>query len=555
MDTLAPDLDVMRRTPLHEDHVQMLRDAGEQVSFAAGEDVVTLGAPTSHFIYCEQGEIEQVDPRTGEGTGPPTVGATQFLGEIGFLNGSAWTLGCRARVPTRCTLVPRAKMLELMAQVPEMSDIIVGVYTARRLAIFRRGFTALTMVGATENPELQRVASFAARNKLPIHHVDLDTDEAREVLQAAGIAEMRPAAIVGKDDVLDDLTVQSFARFMGLDMPLGDQQRYDVVIVGGGPSGIAAAVYAGAEGLCGLVIEDQVIGGQAGTSSRIENYMGFPTGISGADLCLRGEIQAMRLGTRFVMPRRVSGVTELEGVEPGYCIELEDGERVHTRSVVVATGVQYRRLPIERLSDFENRGIFYAATEMETRFCRNAEAVIIGGGNSAGQAAMYLSRAAKHVHVLVRGKELAKSMSSYLSSRLEHDPRITVHFQTECVALDGDDRLQRIDIRNKADDVTRTLETPALFIMVGAAPRTQWLGELVELDDKGFVKTGGVAHDPSYFATSAPGIYAVGDVRAGSVKRVASAVGEGSVVIGHVWNYVDALRRAEHAREVGSGAG
>lgn len=524
----------------------MLRRAGATRTYAAGEDIATVGSAMNEFIYCEEGDIEQVDPRTGEGMGPPTIGPTQFLGEIAFLNGGGWSFGVRARIPTRCTVVPREAMLELMARVPEMSDIIIRVYTARRLALYKRHFSALTLVGATEDLELQRVASFAARNKLAINDVDLGTEEAREVLANAGIHEMRPAAIVGRDQVLENLTVQSFAAFSGFGMPLGDQDRFDVVIVGGGPAGIAAAVYAGAEGLSGLVIEDQVIGGQAGTSSRIENYMGFPTGISGADLCLRGEIQAMRLGTRFVMPRRVTGLTKLEDGAVDYRIELETGESVRARTVIVATGVQYRRLPLERLADFENRGIFYAATDMETRYCRNSHAVIIGGGNSAGQAAMYLSRAAEHVHVLVRGQALATSMSSYLSSRLEHDPRITVHFQTECVGLEGGDRLERIVVRNKATGRTQTIETPALFIMVGAAPRTKWLGALCNLDDKGFVKTGGFEHDPSYFATSAPGVYAVGDVRAGSVKRVASAVGEGSVVIGHAWKYIDKLRRAEH---------
>jgi thioredoxin reductase (NADPH) len=544
VETLAGDLSQMKRTPLLPEHVAMIREAGEERVFEAGEMVVQVGDRMDEFIYCEEGEIERIDARTGEGAGPPTIGPTQFLGEIGFLNGGGWAMGMRAMVRTRCTVLPREQMLELMARVPEMSDIVVDVYAARRLAIYKSEVSALTLVGATEDPELQRVATFASRNRLAIHHVDLGTDEAREIFEAAGIQEERPCAIVGKDRVLEDFSLRMFARFAGLDLPLGDEDQFDVVIVGGGPAGIAAAVYAGAEGLSALVVEDQVIGGQAGTSSRIENYMGFPTGISGADLCLRGEIQAMRLGTRFVMPRRVTGLTKLEEGQSGYCIELEDGEKVQATSLVVATGVQYRRLPLDRLREFESRGIFYAATEMETRFCGGSEVVIIGGGNSAGQAAMYLSRAAKHVHVLVRGKELAQSMSSYLSSRLEHDPRITVHFPTECVRLGGGDRLESIEVRDKSCGETRRIETPALFIMVGAAPRTEWLGELCQLDERGFVKTGGFEHDASPYATSAPGIYAVGDVRAGSVKRVASAVGEGSVVISHVWHHVDAVRRA-----------
>lgn len=542
MEQLAPDLRDMRRTPLHEEHVAMLREAGEPRMYEAGQLIVDVNDRMDEFIYCEEGEIEVLDVRTGEASAV-TLGPTQFMGEISFLNAGAWSMPFRAKVQTRCTVVPRAAMLELMARVPEMSDIVVNVFAARRRLIYENQYTGITMIGAEADVDLQRLDSFAARNKIGIKHLELGDPEAKAALDRAGVSEVRPAVIVGRDQVIANPSPRGLARFMGLDMPLGNEDRFDVVIVGGGPAGIAAAVYAGAEGLSALVIEDQVIGGQAGTSSRIENYMGFPTGISGADLCMRGEIQAMRLGTRFVMPRRVTGLRRLDGAEGGFCIELDDGESVQAGSVVVATGVQYRRLPLDRLKDFESRGIFYAATEMEARFCGESEVVIIGGGNSAGQAAMFLSRAAKHVHVLVRGKELAQSMSAYLSSRLEHDPKITVHFQTECVGLEGDDHLAAVCLRNKATGDERTLSTPALFIMVGAAPRTKWLGELCELDEKGFVVTGKADHDDSPYATSAPGIYAVGDVRAGSVKRVASAVGEGSVVISHVWRHVEALRR------------
>lgn len=240
------------------------------------------------------------------------------------------------------------------------------------------------------------------------------------------------------------------------------------------------------------------------------------------------------------MPRRVTAVRDLGANRKGFCISLDDGEEVKAKSVIVATGVQYKRLPIEGLAELEGEGVYYSATDMEARTCRNSEAVIIGGGNSAGQAAMFLSRFAQHVHVLVRGTELAQSMSAYLSSRLEQDPRITVHFQTECTALHGESCLEAITMRNKKAGDDSIIETPALFIMVGAAPQVDWLGDCVVLDESGFVITGQFDHCPSFYATSAPGIYAVGDVRAGSVKRVASAVGEGSVVISHVWNYVNA---------------
>lgn len=539
MESLAQDLRQMKRTPLHDDHVAMLREIGSPRSYAAGEMVVEPGAPMDEFIYCEEGEVEVVDPRTGGKAVDATIGPTQFLGEVSFLNGGTWHMPMRAVVDTRCTVVPRKDMLDLMSRVPEMSDIIVSVYAARRRRTFEDQNSAITIIGDEQDGDLRRLASFASRNKIPVRRCPIGSDEATEALSRAGLPEDKPAVVFGRDIVVDDPSPRALARFVGLDLPLAGEDAFDVVIVGGGPSGIAAAVYAGAEGLSALVIEDQVIGGQAGTSSRIENYMGFPTGISGADLCFRGEIQAMRLGTRFVMPRRVSGIRPLGEDRKGYCICLDDGEEVRAKAVIIATGVQYKRLPIDRLAELEGEGVYYAATDMEARYCQGSEAVIIGGGNSAGQAAMYLSRSASHVHVLVRGQELAQSMSAYLSSRLEQDPKITIHFETECTELHGEKTLEAITVCNKSHGEERRIETPALFVMVGAAPRTDWLGECVDKDPKGFVTTGSSEHCPSAYATTAPGIYAVGDVRSGSVKRVASAVGEGSVVISHVWSYVN----------------
>jgi thioredoxin reductase (NADPH) len=290
-----------------------------------------------------------------------------------------------------------------------------------------------------------------------------------------------------------------------------------------------------------LVVEDVAIGGQAGTSSRIENYMGFPTGISGADLVWRGEVQAMKFGTRFAMPRRVAKLECLDG--DSFCASFDSGQRVRAKAVVVATGVQYRRLPIERLADFEGAGIYYAATEIEARYSKGTEAIVIGGGNSAGQAAMYLCRTASCVRLLVRGHSLASSMSSYLSSRLEADPAISIEYGAEVAALRGSDQLESVTILNRTSGASRDVDTRAVFVMVGAAPNTGWLDGLVRLDAKGFVLTGNEIGANSPFATSRPGIFAVGDVRAGSVKRVASAVGEGSVVIAAVWSFVNSAFR------------
>jgi thioredoxin reductase (NADPH) len=284
------------------------------------------------------------------------------------------------------------------------------------------------------------------------------------------------------------------------------------------------------------MVEEIALGGQAGASSRIENYMGFPTGISGADLLWRGEVQAMKFGTRFAMPRRV---TALQAEEDGtFCAVFENGQRVRTSAIVVASGVRYRRLPLDRLADFEGSGVYYSATEMEARYCKETDAIVIGGGNSAGQAAMFLCRHARCVRVLVRGSSLAASMSSYLTSRLEANPGIKIEYNAEVTALEGNEQLESVVIRNVKTGQSRNVAARTLFVMVGAAPNSEWLSGLVKLDDKGFVVTG-LGESASPFATSHPGIFAVGDVRAGSVKRVASAVGEGSVVISKVWEYVN----------------
>jgi thioredoxin reductase (NADPH) len=298
---------------------------------------------------------------------------------------------------------------------------------------------------------------------------------------------------------------------------------------------VAAAVYAGAEGLKALVVEDSAIGGQAGTSSRIENYMGWPAGISGADLTFRGQVQAMKFGTCFAMPRRVE---KLARRRDGFCVTLEDGEELCARSVLVATGVQYRRLPIDRLEEFEGAGIYYAATEMEARFCAETEVIVVAGGNSAVQAAMYLSRVAKQVHVLGRGTGLAETMSAYLRERLEADSRMTIHAGSQLHRLDGEGHLERVVIATPSGDLA--IDCRALFIMIGAAPNTGWLSGLVELDRHGFVRTGAEVGASSSFATSCPGVFAVGDVRSGSVKRAASSVGEGSVVVSAIWSHIHA---------------
>ncbi|MEO1778587.1 MAG: FAD-dependent oxidoreductase, partial [Pseudomonadota bacterium] len=385
--------------------------------------------------------------------------------------------------------------------------------------------------------DIRRIASFAARNRIPFAELEIDSDEGDALAAQCSIDRAHPAVIFAKHQVINPPTPRGVARALGLDMVLRKEEVYDVAIVGGGPAGVAAGVYAGAEGLCAVVLEDLAVGGQAGTSSRIENYMGFPTGISGGDLVGRGEVQAMKFGTRFAVPVRARELMQCE--KHLFHVRLDTDDWVSARALIVATGVQYRQLPLERLADFEGAGVYYAATDVEARYCKDTDVAIIGGGNSAGQAAMFLARTARHVHVLVRGTSLAASMSDYLLQRLQSHPRVTIHTQTRVTALHGDDRLTGLTIRDSASGQDWELRAPALFVMVGAAPNTQWLSGLVTLDDNGFVLTGRDIGGRSAYETSRHGIFAVGDVRAGSVKRVASAVGEGSVVMSAVWSHIN----------------
>ena len=503
MESIGNDLRQMQRTPLAPAHVEVLRAAGKVVTYSAQSFLSHPGDPMDRFMYIEEGEVEVVNPYTNERHLPFTLGPTQFLGEIAFLSGGAWSMSMRTASETRIIEVPRAAMLTLMSRIPEMSDIIITVFSARRRRQLDDKDSSLRLIGEDEDRDVRGIAVFASRNRIPYMSHALGSPEAEETAKSCSIDPKLPAVIFGRGVVVADPTPDKVARLLGL--------------------------------------EDIAVGGQAGTSSRIENYMGFPTGISGADLVWRGEVQAMKFGTRFVMPRRVVRLAQLE--DESFCATFDTGQRVRAAAVVVATGVQYRRLPIDRLAEFEGAGIYYAATEIEARYCKETEAVIIGGGNSAGQAAMYLRRSARCVRVLVRGTSLAASMSQYLSSRLEADPSIQIEFGADVVALHGGDHLESVTVRTAKTGATRVVDTRALFIMVGASPNTEWLSGLVDLDDKGFVLTGSGPDGPvSPFGTSRPGIFAVGDVRAGSVKRVASAVGAGSVVISKVWEYVNQRR-------------
>jgi thioredoxin reductase (NADPH) len=527
MERSAVDLATYVRTPLSEAHVAHLKRIGEIVRFAPGETLVAFGAPNEAFFYILEGEAAAWDEVSGERYGNATLGPTQFTGEMSFLSGGAAQLTNRAETPMTTIRVPRVAMLQAMADIPEMSDIVITVLAARRRRLIESGQAGLTLVGAELDRAVRRIEAFATQNRIPFRAHAIGSHEALALADRCGVEAGQGFVVLGKGSVLRDPTPRALARHLGLDLAVEADTRFNVVIVGAGPAGLAAAVYAGAEGLTALVVDELAVGGQAATSSRIENYMGFPTGISGADLCARGEIQALKFGARFAVPRRVVGIAR-QGT--GFALTLDDGVTVAATTVVVATGVQYRRPALSRLEEFEGAGVSYAATELEARHVQGRTAVVIGGGNSAGQAAMFLSRKAERVHLVVRGPSLAASMSDYLIERIRKNDAITLHFGAEVTALHGTNTLDAVTLRT--DDGESVVPAAGLFVMVGAAPNTGWMAGLVDLDAKGFVVT-----DDGH-AASCPGIFAVGDVRAGSVKRVASAVGEGSVVISKVWEHV-----------------
>ncbi|MGC3936291.1 FAD-dependent oxidoreductase [Roseobacter sp. EG26] len=537
MESFAADLSTMVRRPLEPEHIAAMHKCGKLFEFKAGDFVQEPGSATTLFHFVIEGELEAVDPKSLQRVGAATLGPGQFFGDLQFLSGGVSLVGARATCDSKVLCVPREDVLQLMSDMPEMSDIIVTVMAARRRRAVEQSDSALTLIGSEISRDIRHVASFAARNRIPFKEIEVTSDEAIALAAQCGIDQAQPGVIFGREQKIEPPTPQGVAKALGLYIETEKENAFDVLIVGAGPAGVAAGVYAGAEGLSALVLEDMAIGGQAGTSSRIENYMGFPTGISGGDLVGRGEVQAMKFGTRFSVPRRATALRQCN--EKWFHATLDDAQEVSAKALIVATGVQYRRLPLEGLERLEGAGVYYAATEVEARYCRDSDVAVIGGGNSAGQAAMFLARTTRHVHVLIRGTSLASSMSDYLLQRLNTHPRITIHTRTEVTELHGQETLEKITICDRNSGQDWQLRTSALFVMVGAAPNTDWLSGLIRLDDKGFVLTGTEAGGRTQYETSCPGVFAVGDVRAGSVKRVASAVGEGSVVMSATWDHVN----------------
>jgi thioredoxin reductase (NADPH) len=470
----------------------------------------------------------------------------QFTGEANMVTGRRAMARLRVSESGEVIQIDREQVLALIQTDAELSEILMRAFIARRLGLIERDLGDVVVIGSTHSPATLRVREFLTRNGHPFQNLDLDHDaDAQELLDRfhVGVADI-PVVICRGSAVLRNPTNTQIADCLGLNEEIDQARINDLVIVGAGPAGLAAAVYGASEGLDVLVLESNLPGGQAGSSSRIENYLGFPTGISGLDLTGRAYTQAVKFGAHVMVAK---GAVRLGCDGQRYTVDMDQGVRVRARTVIIATGAEYRKPEIENLSQFEGAGVYYGATPMEAQLCVGEEVAIVGGGNSAGQAAVFLSSTVRRVYMLVRGPCLAETMSRYLVRRIEENPAIVVRTHTQIVGLAGNGSLEQTQWRNEQTGEVETHDIRHVFLMTGANPNTGWLNGCVALDDKGFVKTGPdlSADDlatanwprprpPYLLETNRPGIFAVGDVRGGNVKRVASAVGEGSIAVAFV---------------------
>jgi thioredoxin reductase (NADPH) len=468
----------------------------------------------------------------------------QFTGELDLFNDRQTLVSARVAEDAHVIRVTRASFRQLVTAEPDIGEIIMRAFILRRVGAIRHGHGGVALVGPANAGDTLRIQRFLTRNGYPHRLLDTERDpDASGFLSCFKLThDQLPVVTYSGCSVLRNPTSAQLADALGLTETLDPTHIYDVAVIGAGPGGLAAAVYAASEGLSTIVVEALAPGGQAGTSSKIENYLGFPTGISGQALAGRAQVQAQKFGARLAISRAVVGV---KCDSHPYTVVLEGDASVRARALVIASGASYRNLDVPNYADYEGKGIHYAATAMEANLCRNQEVVLVGGGNSAGQAAMFLSRSVNCVHMLVRGPGLSATMSDYLVQRIKASPRISLNTNSEIISLEGDPSLQHIVWRDRRNESTTRVNAGNLFVMIGAVPNSSWLDGCVELDEKGFVLTGqsyGQGPEPglSPYTTSRPGIYAVGDIRSGSVKRVASAVGEGSVVVQAIHQYLAA---------------
>jgi thioredoxin reductase (NADPH) len=522
--------------------IRRIAPHGDMRTMESGQVLIEQGDRNVPFFVVVSGEVEIVRPSGGVETLITVHGPGQFTGEVNNLSGRPAVVRMRATKQGELIELDRQHMLALVQTDAELGEILMRAFLLRRVELVAAGVGDIVLIGSMHSAGTLRIKEFLMRNGHPYSYLDLERNpEVQNLLDGFHTAASDiPVVICRGEIVLRNPTNQQLADCLGFNETVDETQVRDVVIIGAGPSGLAAAVYGASEGLDAVMLETSSPGGQAGSSSRIENYLGFPTGISGQELAARAYNQAQKFGAQVLIAK----ATRLACDRKPYVVEVENGARIPTRTIVIATGAQYRRPPLKNLSRFEGAGVYYGATFVEAQSCGGEEVIVVGGGNSAGQAAVFLAETTKRVHMLIRSAGLAESMSRYLIRRIEQTPKIVLRPHTEIVALEGGNHLESVSWQNNQTGQVEEHNIRHVFVMTGADPNTNWLDGCVALDAKGFIKTGPdlspedlssarwpLARPPYLLETSLPGVLAIGDVRGGSIKRVASAVGEGSIAI------------------------
>jgi thioredoxin reductase (NADPH) len=533
---------------LTDDQIATLEAGGTRRTVTRGETLVREGIRTNTFYVILAGKVAiTTTDEWGERHIIRVHGPRRFLGELGDLEGQAAFYTADVVEEGEVLMVDAQLVRTLIAHNPVLSDLILRAYLLRRELLIEDGI-GLRIIGSCFSPDTARLREFAARNRLPHRWIDLERDrEAERLLRRFGIAPQETPVVIWGGEILRNPANSELARRVGLPVPDTIHDECDLVVVGAGPAGLGVAVYGASDGLTTAVAEAIAAGGQAGTSSRIENYLGFPAGISGADLAERAVVQAGKFGARLMISADARRL-EFHGTQHLVC--LDDDTFVVGRAVVIATGARYRRLAVPELEAFEGNGVYYAATYQEALMCGTGPVVVVGGGNSAGQAAIFLAARVSRVYLVIRSDDVAKDMSRYLVDQVERHPRITVCLHTEICEIRGRGQVESIVVEDNQTGERRQIDARALFVFIGAVPNTAWLHGAVLLDDHGFIETGYAAHSngghggrsiarkPMMLETSRPGVFAAGDVRSGSVKRVASAVGEGAMAVRQVEEYL-----------------
>lgn len=515
-----------------------IAEFGSEQKMTKGQLLFQAGDASRDLLVVLEGSVEIVRTDSPDAAVIASYGRGGFAGELNLLTGQRRFVACRVTEAGRVLVIAEDEFRRLMSVRPPLAEKIFNALVARRgLLRSGEGAQAIRIVGSRYSPDAMALRTFAEHSRLAHTWIDLeDVDQPDALLASMGLSREHIPAVVTATETMRRPSVGTFAEHLGLTFHPTPGHAFDLVVVGSGPAGLAAAVYGASEGLRTVSLDAVAIGGQAGTSSRIENYTGFPNGISGGDLAARAAVQAMRLGARLNSPCEVAGLRR----EPSFhVVMLKDGSEIPTRAVIVASGARYRRLAVEELERFEGAGVYYAATDLEARAYDGTSVMVVGGGNSAGQAAIYLAQSGCGVTIAIRREDLAQTMSQYLVERIENDPRIDLVCGVEVQGLLGDDRLEHVTLKGIATGEQRTLGCSGLFCFIGAEPATAWLGDVVLLDRNGFVLTDrqlpeapdGTRSEALPFETSLPGVFAAGDVRYGSMKRVAAAVGEGSSAV------------------------